>query len=118
MQKILVIEDDVDRVDMVSKLLRDAGYTVVSINRHISIHEIYEINPNLAIIDFLLPFGLGDELCFEIKSHAFTKHIPVILYSSSAAFLEKIVGKCKADLFITRPFDLDHFLSEVKRLAT
>jgi DNA-binding response OmpR family regulator len=116
MKIVLVIEDNTDSRNNVSTILQDAGYTVVSISRYISILEIHGINPAVAIIDFLLPFGLGDELCFEIKSHELTKHIPVILHSSSAA-LDKIVGDCKADKLISRPFDVGHFLAEVERLA-
>ena len=116
MKTLLVIEDNIDSRNNVSTILQDAGYTVVSISRYISVLEIHGINPAVAIIDFLLPFGLGDELCFDIKNHELTKHIPVILHSSSAA-LENIVGKCKADLFISRPFDKGHFLAEVERLA-
>jgi len=116
MKTLLVIEDNTDSRHMVSVILQDAGYTVVSISRYISVLEIHGINPRVVIIDFLLPFGLGDELCFDIKNHELTKHIPVILHSSGAA-LEKIVGNCKADTIIARPFDVGHFLAEVERLA-
>jgi DNA-binding response OmpR family regulator len=114
-KKILIVEDDIDTVEIVRYLLEDGGYAVVKIERSMSVNEVAEINPDLAVIDFLLPQGLGDELCLKIKTNAATKHIPVILYSASIA-LEKIVSNCKADAYIAKPFDVDFFMSEIKRL--
>ena len=115
MKKVLIVEDDIDTIDIIALLLQDGGYAVIKINRRISITEIAGINPDLAIIDFLLPYGLGDELCLEIKNNELTKHIPVILYSASH-MLEKIAGKCKADEFISKPFDLDYLMNTINRL--
>ena len=115
MKKILLIEDDVDTIDMVEIMLQGAGYAVIKINRLIDLKEITVINPNLIIIDFLLPYRLGNELCAEIKSDPGTKHIPVILYSASS-LLRKVAEECRADAYIPKPFDLDHFLNEVSRL--
>jgi DNA-binding response OmpR family regulator len=116
LKKILLIEDDVDTIDMVEIMLQGAGYAVIKINRLIVLGEIAEINPDLIILDFLLPYFLGNELCAEIKSAPATKHIPVILYSASN-ILRKVAEECNADAYIPKPFDLDHFLNEVNRLA-
>ena len=69
----------------------------------------------MIIIDYLLPYHLGNELCAEIKNFPGTKHIPVILYSASS-LLRKVAEECHADAYIAKPFDLDHFLNEVNRL--
>ena len=115
MKKILIVEDDIDTIEIVRYLLEDGGYAVVKIERSMTVSEVAEINPDLAVIDFLLPHALGDELCLKIKNDKTTRHIPVILYSASMA-LEKIVGNCKADAYIAKPFDVDFFMSEIKRL--
>jgi len=116
LKKILLIEDDIDTIDMVEIMLQGAGYAVIKINRLITIKEIAQINPELIIVDFLLPYCLGNELCAEIKHNAATTHIPVILYSASN-LLDKIAKECHADAHISKPFDLDYFLNEVKRLV-
>jgi DNA-binding response OmpR family regulator len=117
MKKILVIEDDLDTMDIVDYLLKKGGYLVEMISDFITPEDIARINPDLMIIDCLLPFGLGNELCLEIKNHEATKHIPVILYSTSHN-LKEIAGSCKADAFVAKPFDIDHILNEVNRLVS
>ena len=114
MKKILVIEDDDDIIFIVEQILKEDGYSVVTVSEEITGSEIAEISPNLIIIDYLLPFRFGDEICMEIKNHEPTKHIPVIIYSASLN-LVKIVSRCKADGYITKPFDLEDFLNEVKK---
>jgi DNA-binding response OmpR family regulator len=116
LKKILIIEDDIDTIEMVEILLQSAGYAVIKINKLITLNEIAATNPALIIVDFLLPHRLGNELCEDIKNNPATKHIPVILYSASN-LLRKVAEECHADTYISKPFDLDHFLNEVNRLA-
>ncbi len=116
MKKVLIVEDDDETIDVVEIILNRAGYAVIKINREITIKEIAGIKPNLVILDYLLPYTLGNELCQEIKDNPQTESIPVMLYSASI-LAEGISHKCKADGFISKPFDMDHFVSLVDRLA-
>jgi DNA-binding response OmpR family regulator len=116
LKKVLIVEDDIDTIEIVEAILNRAGYAVIKINREITIREIAGIKPNLVILDYLLPYALGNELCLEIKANPKTESIPVILYSASN-LAEGISRKCKADGFISKPFDLDHLVSLVDRLA-
>jgi DNA-binding response OmpR family regulator len=115
MKTILVVEDDLDIIDIVELILTVNGYAVIAISKKITTREIAELSPDLVLVDFLLPFGLGDQLCLAIKNYELTKHIPVILYSASSN-LAQIVRGCKADAYITKPFDMDDLLSEIKML--
>ena len=110
------MEDDADTIDIVETILNAAGYAVIKINREITIKEIAGINPNLVILDYLMPHKLGNELCLSIKDDPKTGNIPVILYSASNLD-ERVVRECKADEFVSKPFDLDHLLSLVDRMA-
>ncbi|HZY37797.1 MAG TPA: response regulator [Mucilaginibacter sp.] len=112
MKKIIIIEDDVDTIDILEIILRDNGYAVIKANRQVPIKEIIAIAPSLAIVDVRLPFGSGDHLCLEIKSHPKTKNIPVIL-SSASDNLKKIAISCHADTYIEKPFDVDSLLKTV-----
>lgn len=116
MKKILLIEDDLEVSFIVEFVLREAGYAVILINREILYTEIAAINPNLVILDYLLPYALGDELCKTLKSRPDTKHIPVLLYSASN-FGPAVARECKADGFMPKPFDIDQLLGAVKKLA-
>ena len=116
LKKILIIEDDVDTIELVEAILNFAGYAVIKVSREISIKEIAGINPSLAILDYLMPYASGNELCLQMKTSPETSHIPVILYSASV-YGSKIAEDCKADAFVAKPFDLDSLLELVNRLA-
>lgn len=116
MKKVVVIEDDIDTINIVDIILRDEGFAVITINRDITIEEIALIKPNLVLVDYLLPFIMGNKLCAEIKNNPKTKTIPVILYSANV-LAPKVAKECNADAFIPKPFDLDDFINVIKRVA-
>jgi DNA-binding response OmpR family regulator len=78
----------------------------IGVNRDITIEEIASIKPELLIIDYWLPFGLGTTICAKVKAHDQTKHIPVIMYSANNDIRE-IALSHGADAYIAKPFDLD-----------
>lgn len=116
MKKILVVEDDADTLEVVEFALKDAGFAVIKINREISMAEIAGINPNLVLLDYLLPYAMGNELCSQIKCHPQTKHIPVILYSASSVG-KRVADECGADGYIPKPFDLDQLVQMIGQLS-
>lgn len=116
LKKILVVEDDADTIDIVELALKDAGYSVIKFNRTISMVEIAAIHPHLVLLDYLLPYTLGNELCAQMKADPHTRHIPVILYSVSNAG-KKVADECKADGFIAKPFDLEQLVQMIGQLS-
>jgi DNA-binding response OmpR family regulator len=116
LKKILIVEDDVDILDLLELILRQNGYAVIKINREIPVKEIIGIAPHLIVIDFLLPYRLGNEICLELKDNKHTKHIPVILYSA-ANNLKDIANKSRADAYIPKPFDINDFVNLVNKLV-
>ncbi|MDN3582502.1 response regulator [Mucilaginibacter flavus] len=112
MKKTLIVEDDADTLDIMELILRENGYAVIKVNRSISLNEIAAINPELIILDFLLSFGLGTELCSDIKSDERIKHIPIILYSASND-IEQLAIDHGADAYLPKPFDIDNLIQLV-----
>jgi two-component system phosphate regulon response regulator PhoB len=97
-------------------ILHEAGYAAIKANREVSIKEIAAIRPDLAILDYLLPFGSGIEMCLEIKNNPLTAHIPVILYSASNQ-LKQFAKSSKADAYIAKPFDVDELIELIRKTA-
>jgi DNA-binding response OmpR family regulator len=116
LKKVLIIENDIDTLDVLSIALEYNGYTVVSSETKISLLQIAEINPDIVAIDYKLDDGYGNDLCLDIKSNPATSRIPVILFSASL-HLEKIIENCHADAFLAKPFDLQDFEKTVDDLA-
>ena len=112
MKKIFVVEDDVDTLDIMEWILQDNGYAVIKTNRLVSINEIISINPSLAILDVLLLYGFGSDLCLAIKNNPKSNHIPVILYSANNN-LKKLAHDSLADAYLAKPFDRDKLLQMV-----
>ena len=113
MKKIIIIEDDADTLDLLEVILRDSGYAIIRANRPMSVDEIISITPNLAILDVMLPYGSGNQICLEIKSNPKSKHIPVMLYSASSN-LKALAKESLADTYLAKPFDLNNLLKMVK----
>ena len=113
MKKILIIEDDVDTLEVMELIFRDSGYAIIKANRLVPIKEIISITPNLAILDIMLPYGFGSDICLEIKNDPKSKHIPVILYSASSD-LKKLAKASHADAYLEKPFDLNMLLEMVE----
>jgi two-component system phosphate regulon response regulator PhoB len=113
---IQVVEDDGDIRFIVEYILEDANYEVESFEDATSfINRPNNYAVDLIILDVMLPDGNGIDICQSLKSDEKSKHIPVIVMSAHAgskAILEEVC----ADDFINKPFDLDYFLTRVKRI--
>ena len=76
-----------------------------------------EIMPDLVILDLNLPKMNGIEVLKNIKTNKYTRHIPVIMLSTSA--FEKDITlcmQCEADCFMTKPMEAEAFRRQLKEL--
>jgi two-component system phosphate regulon response regulator PhoB len=113
--RIHIVEDDEDIRYVVCYILKEMGYqikisdTIADFKKQT---EVYE--PELILLDVMLPDGNGLELCTELKKSPSTKNIPVIIMSAHATKNEVFKQTCAED-FIAKPFDLDDLSSLVKK---
>ena len=113
-KKILVVEDDYSILCLLTDVLNEEGYQVVGLSFTPSITEsVLTHQPDLVMLDFLLPGVNGGELCHELKSTTATAHMPVILLSGYPRFLESL-GSYGSDGFIAKPFDVDGVIHMVE----
>ncbi|QDW25113.1 response regulator [Pedobacter sp. KBS0701] len=71
----------------------------------------------MVILDIMLPDGNGIDLYCEIKSDYRTDDIPVMMMSTHPT-MGDVRKKCQADDFISKPFDIDHFMGRVSHLVS
>jgi DNA-binding response OmpR family regulator len=108
-KKILVIEDEPIIAEMISIILEEQGYSVISLaDTARARKKLHDNEVNLAMLDINLKGETGKSLCKYIKRHKDLKHIPVILVSANME-IERIKEECGADDYIKKPFDLDYF---------
>ncbi|WP_069658260.1 response regulator transcription factor [Arcticibacter eurypsychrophilus] len=112
-KKILVVENDKDIRDILTVILTEEGYEILTYKSTEIISEhIISYKPDAILLDIIRPTDEGTELCKQIKAAETTKHIPVIVMStySKAEVLEEIC----ADKVIAKPFDIDVLVNVIQ----
>ena len=111
--RILIIEDDDDILNLLKEVLENEGFEVSGLNYTESIiKSIAKHEPELVILDFLLPGINGGELCHEIKTWPATALLPVILLSAFPRVIQSL-GDYGSDAFVAKPFDVNELLTTV-----
>jgi DNA-binding response OmpR family regulator len=116
-QKILVVDDEADVLDVLTINLRAAGFTVIAVEEAASalIKARSEL-PALIILDLMLPRMSGLEICKVLKSDPPTQNIPIIMLTAKAQEVDKIVGlELGADDYVTKPFSPRELILRVNR---
>jgi DNA-binding response OmpR family regulator len=114
--KILVIDDEPEITDIIETFLESAGYEVKSENSSvIGIERAKTFLPDAILLDIMMPFMDGYEVCNELKKSKETSKIPVIFLTGKDARSDE--GKSfqvGGDLFIKKPFSCERLLEIVK----
>jgi len=114
---ILIIDDDIISRNMLRSTLNGAGYSViVASDGDEGIEKAFEQLPGLIILDIMMPGKDGGEVARVLKDNPKTAGIPVIFLSSLITDKEKrIGGKYDIISFLSKPYNRDELLNEVKR---
>ena len=116
--KVLVVDDDADMLALIKLYLQAAGYDVLtSKNGEEAFLLTLQEEPDLAIIDGLIPGIHGFELCKKIKEEPKLKRKPKIIIMSSVYKGKQYkyeVLEYKADDFLPKPFEKSQFLAKVE----
>ncbi len=119
-KKIVVIEDSRLICSILERRFQKAGYEVfVSLTGREGRALIKETNPDLVVLDLILPDIPGEEICREIKRDERLHHIAVIILTAKAGDVDRIVARVLgADAFMAKPVNMDKLLEEVKHLLS
>ncbi|MEO5562496.1 MAG: response regulator [Chitinophagaceae bacterium] len=113
--EVLIVDDDVDLLEMVSLVLRRHAMTVTClVNGSGVLESIQTKKPDIILMDIYLGDSDGRDLCRTIKSTKEFQDIPVILYSAGnipAASIET----SGANDFITKPFDISVLVNKINK---
>ncbi len=106
MQRVLIVEDEVDIADLVMFNLQRAGYEVLKAHDGIAGAETaIRERPDLIVLDLMLPGRDGYSVFREVRRDARTSHIPVIMLTARAQTEDRIQGlEAGADDYLTKPF--------------
>jgi CheY-like chemotaxis protein len=116
--KILVVDDELDILHLIEKVLVDRGYEVITATRgREALNHVKSEFPDLIILDAMLPEVHGFDVCKKIKGSAKYGHIPVIMISAiyrGWRFAKDLTDSYGVDLFIEKPFKINELVKAVE----
>jgi len=113
MKKILVVDDEKPISDIISFNLENEGYAIEKAYDGEQALEVFEKSqPDLVILDLMLPKMDGLEVCREIRK---TSHVPIIMVTAKDSEIDKVLGlELGADDYVTKPFSNRELIARVK----
>ncbi len=114
---ILIVDDDPIILEMVSINLKMRGFEIHPFRSGVDALARYEnIQPDLVILDVMMPELDGWEICKIIKDS--DEFVKVLMLTAKDTEKDKLIGKSilQADDYITKPFDLSQLIDTVKKL--
>jgi len=115
-KKILIVDDEMDIVETLSMALEKEGYECMTANNGIdALNMARAENPNIILLDIMLPKMNGYKVARLLKFDEKYKHIPVIMLTARSQETDRIQGiETGADDYLTKPFDLKTLISMIK----
>lgn len=118
MNKILIVDDEPYILELLKINLEAVDYLVKTLISGKNLVDIcLEFQPDIILLDIMLPDINGFELCKLIKSHPILNKIGIILVSAKGEIDDKVYGlDLGADDYISKPFSIKEIISRVKAL--
>lgn len=117
-KKILLVDDEQDMVYAVKMQLEASGFKVLTAqDGQEGLDKARKENPDLIILDLMLPRIDGYKICRMLKFDEKYKNIPVIIYTARAQEADEKLGyEVGADAYLTKPFDPKKLLAKINEL--
>lgn len=117
-KRILLVDDEPDVVKVVKFRLEENNYEVlVAVDGQEALEKARKENPDLIILDLMLPKMDGYKVCRMLKFDEKYKHIPIIMFTARGQDLDKKVGyDVGANEYIIKPFESQVLLGKIKDL--
>ena len=112
-EKILVVDDDTNICELLRLYLEKEGYVVKIVNDGVSaINAFKQENPDLTLLDIMIPTLDGWQVCREIRKFS---DKPIIMLTAKGETFDKVLGlELGADDYVTKPFDTKEVVARIK----
>ncbi|MDJ1111666.1 MULTISPECIES: response regulator YycF [Macrococcus] len=112
-RKIVVVDDEKPIADILEFNLKKEGYEVhVAYDGDDAVELIYDIQPDIVLLDIMLPGRDGMEVCREVRKKY---DMPIIMLTAKDSEIDKVLGlELGADDYVTKPFSTRELIARVK----
>lgn len=116
LEKVLIVDDDKNICDLLRVYLEKEGYsTIISNEGNEAMVKFNSLNPDIVLLDIMLPGMDGWQICKEIRKASDT---PIIMLTTKSEIFDKVLGlELGADDYIVKPFDTKEVLARIKAVA-
>ena len=113
MEKIMVVDDDVNICELLRLYLEKEQYTVVIANNgNEAIAKFSSENPDLILLDVMMPGLDGWQVCRELRK---SSNVPIIMLTAKGETFDKVLGlELGADDYVVKPFDTKEIIARIK----
>jgi two-component system phosphate regulon response regulator PhoB len=117
-EKVIVVDDEEDVVDLVTYKLESSGYKVIGLTDPVLlIGKAREFLPDIILLDVMMPEINGFHLCRMLRADTLLKDTPILFLSAKGDSEDRIKGlEYGADDYLSKPFDLRELLLRIQAI--
>lgn len=114
-RRILIVDDDENIAELISLyLIKECFETSISLNGEDALNQFKAYQPDLILLDIMLPGIDGYDVCREIRK---SSNVPIIMLSAKGEVFDKVLGlKIGADDYMIKPFDSNELVARVQAI--
>lgn len=118
-KKLLIVEDDRSLASVLEYNFDSAGYEVFCAHDgQDGINQARNKNPDVIILDLMIPVVDGIEVCRQLRSESATRQTPIMMLTAKAEETDQLIGfSVGADDYVVKPFSVRVLLEKVKSLC-
>ncbi len=115
-ERILIVDDEPDLLELLRINLREAGYEVETAARgREALESVRRSPPDLVVLDLMLPDVEGTEICRQLRQDTELAALPIIMLTAKADEVDRVVGlELGADDYVTKPFNPRELILRVR----
>jgi DNA-binding response OmpR family regulator len=117
-QRVLIVDDEADTVELIEFNLKNSGYqTATASGGAEALRKVRSMNPDLIILDLMLPEIDGLQVCKLLRNDPATANIPVLMLTAKATEVDRVLGlELGARDYVTKPFSPRELILRVRNL--
>ncbi|HOZ45339.1 MAG TPA: response regulator [Candidatus Hydrogenedentes bacterium] len=117
-KRVMIVDDAPDALALMEKVLADEGFELVKVSNATEVGlKAAQLNPDLILLDFLMPELNGFDVCKALRANEQTRNTPIMAVTclTKERDIERIFA-CGADEYLAKPFKVDQLLEKVREL--